>query len=67
MVDIPPHGLIYASVPLTCKVACVTLYCPTAPLKPAISVSTITLFLIELLEALESENMERLLKDSSKN
>ena len=30
-------------------------------------VSTNTLFFIELLEALDSENMERLLKDRSKN
>ena len=35
---------------------CITLYYPTAPLKPAISVSTITLFLIELLEALQRKH-----------
>ena len=33
-----------------------SLYCATAPLKPAISVSTITLFLIELLEALQRKH-----------
>ena len=61
-VEIPPHGLIYALVPLTRRVACVLHVLPnSSPQNGYLTVSTITLFFIELLEALDSENMERLL------
>ena len=70
-IEIPPHRLIYASVALTRWVMCVlqTLDCATAstPQTGYLRVSTITLFPIELLEDLGSENMEQLLKERFKN
>ena len=67
-IDIPPHRLIYTSVALTRRVTCV-LHC-TVQQHPSKRLSQSfhnNFVLFQLLEALDSENIEQLLKERIKN
>ena len=55
--DIPPHRLLYALVTLTRRVASLLHYTVQQHPSKRLRVSTITLFVIELSEAIDSGNM----------